>query len=66
MKYPLHTQSMPVVGHEAQKLLSAIDQGEYVANDAAIATAKRIAERRKAREGSAPHMVSELIDAQRQ
>ncbi|AFY60221.1 hypothetical protein Syn6312_1025 [Synechococcus sp. PCC 6312] len=66
MKYPLHTQSMPVVGHEAQKLLSAIDQGGYVANDAALATSKRIAERRKARKGSARHTVSELVDAQRQ
>jgi hypothetical protein len=41
---------MPVVGSEAQKLLSAIEQDHYVTNDAAIATAKRIIERRKARE----------------
>lgn len=50
MKYPFHTQSMPVVGSEAQKLISAIEQDRYVTNDAAMATAKRIVERRKARE----------------
>ncbi len=50
VKYPFHTQSMPVVGNEAQKLLSAIEQDLYVTNDAAMATAKRIIERRKARE----------------
>lgn len=65
MKYPFHTQSMPVVGHEAQRLLSAIDQGTYVANDTAIATAKRIAERRKTREDVASHTVRELVDATR-
>nr|WP_238718374.1 hypothetical protein [Petrachloros mirabilis] len=50
MKYPFHTQSMPVVGCEAQKLISAIEKDDYVTNDAAMATVQRIAERRKARE----------------
>ncbi|NJN38971.1 MAG: hypothetical protein HC790_10005 [Acaryochloridaceae cyanobacterium CSU_3_4] len=64
MKYPFHTQSMPVVGYEAQRLVSAIDQGGYVTNDIAIATAKRIAERRKAREGD-DSTAHELVDATR-
>jgi predicted NAD/FAD-binding protein len=63
MKYPFYTQSMPVVGSEAERLLSAIDQDCYVANDAALATAKRIAERRKAREASGNYQGSELADA---
>jgi hypothetical protein len=50
MKYPFHTQSMPVVGYEAQRLISAIEHDDYVTNDAAKATVQRIAERRKARE----------------
>lgn len=41
---------MPVVGTEAQKLLNAIEQDRYVTNDAAMATARRIIERRKAHE----------------
>jgi hypothetical protein len=48
MKYPLHTQSMPVVGDEAQRLIRAIESDSYVTNEAAMATAQRIAERRKA------------------
>lgn len=47
MQYPLHTVSQPVVGLEARKLARAIKLGQYVANPAAITTAKRIAERRK-------------------
>lgn len=47
MQYPLHTVSQPVIGDEARKLARAIELGQYVANPAAIATAKRIAERRK-------------------
>lgn len=50
MKYPFHTQSMPVVGYEAQKLINAIEHDSYVTNDAAMATVQRIAERRRARE----------------
>jgi hypothetical protein len=50
MKYPFHTQSMPVVGYEAQKLVDAIEHDGYVANDAAMATVQRIVERRRARE----------------
>lgn len=47
MQYPLHTISQPVMGDEARKLARAIKLGQYIANPAAIATAKRIAERRK-------------------
>jgi predicted component of type VI protein secretion system len=50
MKYPFHTQSMPVVGFEAQRLINAIEHDNYVTNDAAMATAQRIVERRKTRE----------------
>ncbi|MCL1475998.1 hypothetical protein [Argonema antarcticum] len=46
MKYPLNTVSQPVVGSEAKKIARAIKSGGYVANEAAITTAKRIAERR--------------------
>jgi hypothetical protein len=47
MKYPLHTQSKPVSGITAKKLLDAIDAGESVVNDQIIALAKRIAARRR-------------------
>lgn len=50
MQYPLHTVSQPVVGREAKKLARAIKLGKYVANSAAIATARRIAERRRRRQ----------------
>ncbi|HEY9850885.1 MAG TPA: hypothetical protein V6D28_15565 [Leptolyngbyaceae cyanobacterium] len=50
MKYPFYTISQPVVGSEAKKIADAIKTGGYIANEAAIATAKRIAERRKLRE----------------
>lgn len=50
MQYPLHTVSQPVVGREAKKLARAIKLGRYVANPAAIATARRIAERRRRRQ----------------
>jgi hypothetical protein len=46
MKYPLHTQSKPVVGEAARRLLEAIETGQAVTNDRALALAKRIAERR--------------------
>ena len=46
MKYPLHTVSKPVSGSEVQKLAHAIKTGGYVANEAALALAKRIADRR--------------------
>jgi hypothetical protein len=52
MKYPFHTESTPVVGDEAQRLMSAIEQDSYVTNDAAMATAQRIIERRKNRESA--------------
>jgi hypothetical protein len=47
MQYPLHTVSQPVTGDEARKLARAIKLGQSIANPAAIATAKRIAKRRK-------------------
>jgi hypothetical protein len=50
MKYPFHTQSMPVVGQEAERLLITLDSDSYVTNEAAEATLQRIVERRKARE----------------
>ena len=62
MEYPLQTQSMPVVGAEAQRLLSAIDHDSYVTNDTALATAKRIAERRKARNADDNPMNRELVN----
>ncbi|XWK88639.1 MAG: hypothetical protein U7127_00825 [Phormidium sp.] len=47
MQYPLNNISQPVVGSEAKKIVDAIKSGSYVANEPAIATAKRIADRRK-------------------
>lgn len=41
MKYPLHTQSKPVSGIAAKKLLEAIDSGGAVVNDRMLALAKR-------------------------
>lgn len=46
MKYPLHTQSKPVVGEAARKLIEAIEAGQAVTNERALALAKRIAARR--------------------
>jgi hypothetical protein len=46
MKYPLHTQSKPVVGEAAKRLIEAIEAGQAVTNERALALAKRIAERR--------------------
>lgn len=47
MKYPLHTQSEPVTGMAAKKLLEAIDSGSGVVNDHMLALAKRLAARRR-------------------
>lgn len=47
MKYPLHTQSKPVSGIAAKKLLEAIDAGGSVVNDRVLALAKRIAAHRR-------------------
>jgi hypothetical protein len=47
MKYPLHTQSQPVSGEAAKKLLAAIDSGSSIVNDRVLAVAKRIAARRR-------------------
>jgi hypothetical protein len=54
MKYPLHTQSKPVSGLAAKKLLEAIDTGGAVVNDRMIILAKRIvaASRRKTQKHS--------------
>lgn len=46
MKYPLHTVSKPVSGSEVQKVAHALKSDAYVANEAALALAKRIAARR--------------------
>jgi hypothetical protein len=46
MKYPFHTQSKPVVGEEARKLIEAIETGQSVTNERALALAKSIADRR--------------------
>lgn len=53
MKYPFHTQSNPVVGEAAQKLIAAIDEGNAVTNERALALAKRIADRILAKRKSA-------------
>jgi hypothetical protein len=45
MKYPFHTQSKPVVGEAAKKLIEAIEAGQAVTNDRALDLAKRIADR---------------------
>ncbi len=47
MKYPIHTQSKPVSGEAAKKLLEAIDAGGAVINDKVFALAKRLAARRR-------------------
>jgi hypothetical protein len=47
MKYPLHTQSKPVSGEAAKKLLEAIDAGGAVVNEQMIDLAKRLAARRR-------------------
>jgi hypothetical protein len=52
MNYPLGTVSKPVSGKEARKLARAVKSDSYVANEAAIAVAKRIAERRRLREAA--------------
>ena len=46
MKYPFHTQSQPVVGEEARKLIEAIEAGQAVTNERTLALVKRIADRR--------------------
>jgi hypothetical protein len=47
MKYPLQTQSKPVSGIAAKKLLEAIDSGGAVVNAQMLALAKRLATRRR-------------------
>jgi hypothetical protein len=53
MKYPFHTQSKPVVGEEAKKLIEAIESGQAVTNERALALAKRIAARRNQAQSNA-------------
>jgi hypothetical protein len=43
MKYPFHTQSKPVVGEKARKLIEA---GQAITNEHALELAKPIADRR--------------------
>lgn len=47
MKYPLHTQSQPVVGEAAKKLIEAIESGRAITNQRVLNLAKRIAARRR-------------------
>jgi hypothetical protein len=47
MKYPLHTQSQPVTGEAAKKLLESVDSGRSVISDRMAEMAKRIADRRR-------------------
>ncbi len=47
MKYPIHTESKPVVGEAARRLIEAIESGQAVTNERALTLAKRIAERRR-------------------
>jgi len=47
MKYPIETQSQPVSGIAARKLLEAIDSDKAVVNDRMVALAKRLADRRR-------------------
>lgn len=47
MKYPLHTESKPVSGDAARKLIEAIDAGGAMVNDRMLALAKRLAARRR-------------------
>ena len=46
MKFVGNTVSKPVAGKEAKILSKALKKGSYVANEQAIATIQRIAERR--------------------
>lgn len=49
MQYPFHTESKLVSGSEAEKLAQALESGGYVADEAALELARRIAERRRRR-----------------
>jgi hypothetical protein len=56
MQYPFHTQSKPVVGEAAHKLIEAIDAGQAVTNERALVLAKVIADRILAeRQSVSPH-----------
>lgn len=48
MKFISNTVSKPVVGKEAKKLVKAIRENRHVANEQAMETIKRIADRRSA------------------
>lgn len=45
MKYKGNTISQPVVGKQAKELIKVVESGGYIANEQALATAKRVAER---------------------
>lgn len=45
MKYKGNTISKPVVGKAAKALVKAVSSGGYIANEQALATARRIAKR---------------------
>ncbi len=57
MKYKGNTISRPVVGEEAKALLKAVNSGGYIANEQALATAKRIAEQIFKRETDAANKI---------
>lgn len=57
MKYKGNTISQPVVGKEAKALLKAVNSGGYIANEQALATAKRIAEQIFKRETDATNEI---------
>jgi hypothetical protein len=42
MKYPLRTNSRPVTGEEARRLIEAIDSGKSVGNEQSRAVAAKI------------------------
>ncbi len=44
LKYPFHTESKPITGEEARKLIEAIEAGQAVTNERALALTKRIAD----------------------
>jgi len=49
MKYPFHTESMPVVGQEARTLLKTIESNGVMTNTASQATVNRILAQRQSK-----------------
>jgi hypothetical protein len=60
MKYLFHTESTPVVGEAARKLIEAIEAGQAVTNERALALAKRIADRHQAQANAMRYKPSNL------